>query len=217
MIVVGHEANSLRKLRSFIKLGVPIIEIDVRIHKERIVAHHGIDGDIPLKLLPLTYSALFMGDSLIPTPIEKIIEIVNGRAELFIDVKDPKVFSKIMKVLDEHGYRGRLYFTCHDQRSLVKFKREYPEIIALQGNISVKLLTLKLLRIVEGTDLDGVSVRYDCIEKDDVDELKKHGYIVAAWTVNSVEAFKRIKDYNIDMVITDRPKLIMKLMKSQQR
>jgi len=55
-------------------------------------------------------------------------------------------------------------------------------------------------------------VKYAFVDKDLVEELHGHKYLIAVWTVNDVEIAKYLAYLGVDIIVTDVPDVLMKTL-----
>ena len=205
--------NSLLAYENACKNGFPI-ELDVQMtsdgyivcfHDDNLKRMTGLDQDIrktpysTVKSLKLKSSAEIIPD------FSEMLDFINGRVPLLIEVKAQLVSGIVDKVLDAlKGYKGEYAIQSFDPRIMNEVRVKNPEIIRGQLGSGYKnkmgfkvdfaLKYLPLNRKVK-PDFINYSVAHLPISK-----LKSNGLPVLCWTVRSEEEKLKAQKYAVNYV-----------------
>ncbi len=212
-LIVGHRANTKLRLYYYLSLGVPVIEVDiVRDEQGELIIQHVREEKLlleeikPRKKRMLT-KILEEVESLFHRRLEDYLKRVNGRVDVMLDLKYRSRGWKLAEVLEKVKFKGKIYITSKYHKDLVLVKKAIPYATVL---LSIEDEPLDLETYLERARVDGVSIRAAFVEEDIVRELHRHGHIVAVWVVNDVELARYMAKLGVDMIITDKPREIMK-------
>ncbi len=212
-LVIGHRANNWRVLNWYLRIGVPAIEIDVRTRDGELVVLH---GPSPIKrasvfgrIIAWIDYRFFYRDPLIRK--YKFIEIlnkVNGRSDIVIDVKDQGSVEKILTILEKVEFNGRIYISSEIHR-VVKYVKEMWGA-KVYGIASLNILPVNPAKVLSDAKADIASIHINILSRDIVRELHDLGIKVITWTINDKKTLQKALDTGIDGVVTDRPDIILK-------
>jgi len=215
-IIVGHRANTLRTINRYLKAGVKVLEVDVqRRSGDGLVLIH---GPTPIKpasifesiLMEMDY-VLFSGDPFLrPIPLEIALLIINGKADVWLDVKDKGIEKDIVKLLDKINFKGHVYITSCYHAIIRNIKSLRPDII---GGVTLKELPVDIVSVAKLANADMISVELSYVDRDLVNYAHKHGLKVAVWTVNDVKLAKKFAEMGVDMIVSDKPIAILKALR----
>jgi glycerophosphoryl diester phosphodiesterase len=116
----------------------------------------------------------------------------DARVVQFVRQLDPKV--KIFLNQSKQSKSNSLWYAGYD---LKDFQGSIPALIHKLGG-------------------DGWSAKYGQLNKENVKQAHDYGQKVYAWTVNSTEKMKRLKDYGVDGIITDRPDQMLDMLQRRK-
>ncbi len=218
MRVIGHRANSLRRLQRYLTSGVDGIEVDItfveksnsiglmHLKKEEEEFYfrsalwrkyrkiHEILRDV--KLVPLLEGI---------HSLDELLSLIDDNIILMADVKSKGIlFSLIMKLLEADSSRNYLISTKYfDEVPLAR--KIFPEMNRVKILGSIESNVTEIGELVSTYMLDGLSMLHTVITPLDVEELHKQKKIMAAWIVNNCNAVKRLRELKVDYIITDSP------------
>lgn len=218
-IIVGHRANSFRRLNKYLSMNVPIIEIDVirsdddimlqhiREEEEIIKGIHKREGLI--RALSDIYLRLLYKYRLIDA-----LRLVNGRAGIMIDLKNRNMAQKTVEIIKKSNFSGEIFITSKYHGELREIKKLLPTVKAL---ITLLEQPVDLVEYLKEINVDGVSMVFAFIDKEIIEELHKNNYVVAVWTINDVNLAKYLASINVDMIVTDIPEKMMRIFSYPKR
>lgn len=220
MQIIGHRGakalapeNTLAAITIALRRNVDWIEIDVRRTKDSklVIAHDKTLFRIAKSyhhighytLAELQAIATRSGEP-IPT-LEEVLDLVDGRAGLFIELKEAGCAAIVADLLRQQLKKGRTYTdfiiaslrpailreaqTANDQLQLALIQHLWP--FAFLGLTDVKLTAVGFHK----TLAPKLAIRL----------AKKRGLWTFAWTVNSKRVVDWLEKRGIDAIATDRP------------
>ena len=213
------QENSLTGLLDSIDARIPIAEIDVQETADGVVV---LMHDLSLRrttgvkgmVYDMTYADIleaqqkaYRGDSFetdyVPTLIS-VLEMCRGKILLNIEIKSHPRYTdhlveKVVELIGEYSSEVDCMISSMDYGYLERVKELNPDIRT--GYI----MSMAYGNVRHLTAADFLSVRYSSVSERLVTNAHDAGLEVHVWTVNSREGLTRMKAYNVDSVITDRP------------
>lgn len=237
MLKIGHRGargyapeNTLKSFQKAIELGVDAIELDVQLCKsgEMIVMHDDTvdrttDGSglvKKMKLKELKELDAGTGER-IPT-LEEVLNLVNRRVRVNIELKGPKTVKPVMKLIDE--YVKNIGWNL-DDFIISSFKRnELREARALNPMIQIGVLISKprlidrwSFRFAQKIRASFIGPGKKLVTKRFVRKAHKHGLKVFVWTGNKLidvqpydKIISKLKRFDIDGIFSDYPDRLTK-------
>jgi glycerophosphoryl diester phosphodiesterase len=209
----GCPENSMKAFENAVREGYPI-ELDLQLLADgRVCVFHdlnarrmtGVDRTIPaLDTAGVEKLRLMGSDQPIPM-FEQVLECVNGRVPLLVEVKNsgrPGALEKtVRKVLST--YKGEYAVQSFNPRTLLWFKREEPGVSRgqLSGDFRDEDLPVHKKFVLEHLLLNPVTepcfVGYDvrCMPSTLLARVRKRGIFILGWTVSSEEEHRRVMPY----------------------
>lgn len=143
--------------------------------------------------------------------IEYVIEIKSD-AELYGQFypKPSEYVEAIFKILDAHSIYNRVVLKSFDVAVLNEINKQKPSqktslLINREESIEDKLKALEFEPEILG-------VYFKLLSKNVVAHYKSNGFLINAWTVNSVKSLQRVMAYGVDGIITDYPNRLIGLI-----
>jgi hypothetical protein len=218
MKVIGHRANSLRRLQRYLRWRVDGIEVDITyieksdsiglMHLKKEEEELYARSDLWRKYRKI--HEILRGIRVVPIleglhSLDELLNLVDNDIVLLADVKTKGIlFSLIMKLLETDPSREYLISTKYfDEVPLAR--KLFPEMnnLKILGSIETKVPGVK--DFVDKYTLDGLSMLHTFITSSDVEELHRDEKILAAWVVNDCNIFRKLRGLNVDYIITDDP------------
>lgn len=183
--------NSLESIMYAVKNNLSV-SIDVRHTNDEIIVFSDKDGTRLLKLKDnintLNKEEL---DFISGYNIPKLVDVLNnidGKVPVLINIYDnDKVFrNKLIKILDD--YKGKFLILSDDIDIIKHYKKKY--VVGL----SIKDKNVKYLD--KNYDVDVVNVKYDILDKREINVLKDDYYVIGSVINNRKDAEYYIKIFN---------------------
>lgn len=232
--VTAHRGNAMmapENTRSAIERaiedGADYIEIDVRMTADGIpVLWHdadmkrvfGLDG----KISDITYEAAreldagawfgpqFEGERILS--LKEAIRIIRGRAGLFVDIKPdpetPTLPRDTVALLQQNNAVDGTVIAAADVRILDEVKR-------LEPALKTALLAQFIVGPLQRDRFDILGLRQNRVSAAAVAEAHHAGHELHVWTVNQPSAMSRFIDLGVDNIITDRPDVLVDLLRER--
>ncbi len=199
-VVVGHRANTPRWLRRHLRC-TSMVEVDVYLRGNMLVAGHQLPASRPL-LLRQRLARILENMHFTPSrPLPLLLSTLPPSARVMLDLKDrvsPRLVASVLEETEVEPERVILATRWHsDARSL-------HEEVGAPVLLSIDSRPANPLGLVEDAGAQGVSVRYSYLDPLFSRSLRSKGYLVAVWTVNTVDDFIYVKRL-VDLVVSDNP------------
>ena len=212
-IVVAHKVNRYSLLKKYLALGVPWLEIDVSMRNGVLVVEHGVEvnlGTVRAEIIKTGYKVLEHRDPLWrPLTLPAYLEKLNGKAGLWLDVKEAGAAVKAVELAKKSGLNKIAVSTPYHEE-LAGVKKTYPDVLTFLGNVSFR--PADSAGLVEASGADGLSIEYCYVTREVVQAIHKAGLKIAAWTVNKIDEAKRMINLGVDFLITNVPEKVMPLI-----
>ena len=230
MLKIGHRGacgyapeNTLKSFQKAIDLGVDMIELDVQLCKsgELIVMHDDTvnrttDGSGFVKKIKLkNLKKLDAGEEeRIPT-LEEILNLVDRRVKVNIELKGPKTAKPVMKLIEEYVKKKRwnlddFIISSFSRRELKKARSINP-LIQIGFLISrFQLLDHWWLSFAKKIRANFIGPSLKIISKRLIRKAHKQGLRVYIWTVNESKDIERMRKWEADGVFSNFPDKIDK-------
>lgn len=225
--VVGHRGarglepeNTLRSFRKALDLGVDVLECDVHMTRDgrAILMHdHTLDRTTDGTGAPgdFTFADIRKLDAgqgeKIPA-LEELLDLVQGQVELHVELKDPEALMPVLEIVNTYQARDWVFLTSGDTDLLKRLRTVDPDIRVEHifgdppEDAVRRVLTVKATR---------TSCRFDYLTGPFVDDCHGHGLEVIAWPPNTPEELQHALEFDVDIVCSDRPDLIIQALIAQ--
>jgi len=214
-IIVGHRANTRLRLYYYLSLGLPVIEVDVtRTEEGELIIQHVREEEVLLEELrskkrKLLHSIHEELEELFHRKLVDYLRAISGKTNVMLDLKYRSKGIGIAEAIEKSNYKGEIYVTSKYHRDLVLVKKCLPQAKVL---LAIEDEPLDVESYLEKAGVDGVSIRAAFVEEDMVKQLHEHNHIVAVWVVDDPELAIYLTKLGVDMIITDKPREIMKAL-----
>lgn len=236
--------NTLVSVRQALELGVDRVEVDVQQTRDGVVIclhdrtldrttdMHGKVRDADLA--DLKKAKANVGFELefpiagVPT-LEDIIKEVKGRCELVIEIKDghsyyPGIEDRVAALLAEyeawswtpvHSFNDEVLFHLHQKHPQVRLQKL---LVAKVPWLPIMLdFGLHWAQLADYPFVEAFSVHRKFISQEVIDRAHTMGKQVHVWTVNDVDDALQLLEMGVDGIISDRPDLMLQLLKDKIR
>ena len=197
--------NTLEAFERAIEIGVQGIELDIQFTRDRVpvVVH---DPNLPSTRSPI--SSLTVDEvrsrSSVPT-LDEVLELVEGRCELYIEVKAPAAIEAVVERLaTRHSWCSVHAF---DHRVVAKARLLDPHLRTGILLVSYLIDVGAAMRAAGARDL---WQQADYIDRELVERVHDAKGRVFAWTVNDVVRARELVSLGVDVICTDAPSEIMR-------
>lgn len=207
---VGHRGvpaleleNTLPSIQRAIELGAKVVEVDLQKTADGVlVLSH--DEDLSrvfgksLRIREATWEEVksVHKDGYRPARLEEALEVVAGKAGLFLEVKNPQDVLEVLQVVYSHK--------ATDWTAIISF---YPEAIEkIKGKITTGLVYSRPPGMIPEAKKLGctfVLPKYPLATQKAVDFAHRLKLKVVAWTVNDLQKAKELFQRGVDGIATD--------------
>ena len=220
--IIGHRGamghapeNTVLSIQKALALDVDGIEIDVfRCQSGEIIVFHDKKlnkltngkGKIEKKTLAQLQELQVMGSEPIPV-LEEIIQLINGRVQLNIELKGKNtskgVFNIMKTAIESGGWKkNQLYVSSFDWEELRKFRK-------LTNQFGIAVLTdrnpLDAIPVADELSAFAINPSHKKLTLDMIKKVQEEGFEVFTWTVNDTTRIKELTSWRVDGIITDFP------------
>ena len=218
MLVIGHRGamghapeNTLASVEVAIGLGVDAVEIDVHLVESELVVIHDdrldrtTNGSGPLS--STTFEELRALDAgageRIPT-LDEVLEVVDGRVGINVELKGPGTARPTVKALERHrdAWRDRVVVSSFDHDMLREVSRAAPEL-----RLGALVRSASRSPVRDATELGAYAVHPPAAIVDTALVADAHaaGLHVFPFTVDEAQEFARLRSLGVDGVFTNYP------------
>ena len=220
--IIGHRGamghapeNTVLSIQKALDLGVDGIEIDVfRCQSGEIVVFHDKKlnkltngkGKIQQKTWAQLQELKVMGSEPIPL-LEEIIQLINGRVRLNIELKGKNTSKGVFNIIQTAVESGRwkmnqLYVSSFDWEELRAFRK-------LTNQFGIAVLTennpLTAISIAHELNAFAINPNHKKLTENMVKQIQGEGFEVLTWTVNDTTRIEELTSWGVDGIITDFP------------
>lgn len=202
---MAHRAgNCLDRLHEAERLGVALIEADVRLFRGRPeIRHLKTVGPVPLYwdrwelASPLRRSLV----------LSELLRSSTGATELLLDLKGSSLrLAEIVREELEPYLPGRRFAVCARSWSLLDAFEDLP--VRRIASVGSRRQLRTLLERFADTGLDGVSVQERLLDARVVTDLRSVAGIVLTWPVNVPARARELLELGVDGLISDNAAVI---------
>jgi glycerophosphoryl diester phosphodiesterase len=195
MEIIGHrgakgleEDNTIDSFKRAIELNVDMIETDVRKQGGELVLSHD----------PTLVSESY-------TKLSELLELVNGKIPLNLEIKEERVLPLLKKALK--NYKGRILFSSFNFNILQGIKKNFPtcEIAILESWSGIRAVARASLL---GTNR--LHIKQTWLWSNFVRSLDNKGYQLYAYTVNTKQRANELEEWGVKGIFTDYPNRFLK-------
>ena len=204
--VVAHRAgNSLVRLQDAERLGVALVEADIRLWRGRLEVRH-------LKTvgpLPILWDTWRLANPFSPQlELRDLLAAARPETQLLLDLKgrNPRLAELVRDVLPS----GRPVTVCARSRGLLRPLVDLEHARLFQSVGSRRQLRA-LLGTADGLVLDGISIHERLLDEHVVHELSRLVETVISWPVNSLQRARELARLGIHGLISDDPALLVEV------
>lgn len=216
---MGHETeNTLASIQKALDLDVDMIEIDVfKITSGEIVVFHDekIDrltngsGDIESLDLDSLKNLTVEGNHKIPL-LSEVLDLINHKVPLNIELKGPGTSEGVIHIIN--SYMENEGWTLDDFLISSFNWEELKKMRLINKDIKIAVLTesnpLDAIAIAKDLKAIAVNPNYLSLTKENVSEIKSHGFKIFTWTVNDTEQISKLRELGVDGIFTNYPERV---------
>ncbi|MFQ3340822.1 MAG: glycerophosphoryl diester phosphodiesterase [Flavobacteriaceae bacterium] len=226
-LVIGHRGarghiaeNTLPSISKAISLGVDGVEIDVFrcatgelvvFHDHRLEKLTNATGYIEQLDLDSIRNIEVLDGFSIPT-LEEVLDLIDGRVLLNIELKGAQTALLTNRLLER--YFDSTSWSA-DKIIISSFNWEELEIFyQATTKVPIAILTeddpLDAIPIAKKLNAVAINPNYKSLSKNNISKIKKAGFKLYPWTVNTPESILNLIALGVDGIITDYPERVPK-------
>lgn len=212
----GYEPeNTLMAFQKALELQADGIELDVHlsadgnlmvIHDDTIDKMTNGEGFVNAFSLPELKSFSIQEKHEIPT-LNEVFDLVNQRCMINIELKNFNTFPKVVALIeayisDKNWKYEHFLISSFDWNALQEVHNSNAKIpIGVLTETDLDLATA----FAETIQAKAIHPYYHLLNEENTKEMQKKNLLVLPWTVNREEDIQKIKNYNVNGIITDFP------------
>ncbi|MHA1617371.1 MAG: glycerophosphodiester phosphodiesterase [Candidatus Njordarchaeales archaeon] len=210
--------NTLKSFKKAIELGADMIELDVRLTKDRkVVVIHDADisrtsnGSGPVRSYTLEELRKFdFGDGeRIPT-LEEALELARDKVLVNVEIKEPDMVREVVEVIKKTGMVNQVIVSSFIHPILPMIKKLEPSI---KTAILFVCYPVNVVRLARDAMADFINPYHEAVEEMMVNAARSAGLGILPWTVDDEESMKKLIRLGVDGVITNDPALFLRVRK----
>ena len=202
--VVAHRAgNSIARLQDAERLGVALVEADIRLWRGRLEVRH-------LKTvgpLPILWDKWRLANPFAPRlQLRDLLVEARRETQLLLDLKGRN--RRLAELVRDALPGDRLVTVCARSRALLEPFADLQHVRLFQSVGSRRQLRT-LLHTADAVALDGISIHERLLDERVIEALRGRGATVMSWPVNSLERAGELARLGIQGLISDNPAALL--------
>ncbi len=206
----GYEKeNTLAAFEKAIELGADMIEFDVHVSKDgkvMIIHDHKVNRTTDGDGFVAEKTAEELQQLSIPT-LEQALDHINRRVKVYIDLKAKDIEKEVAKVIKtyvlEKGWIYDDFIVCSfDHYQIRNFKALLPQV---KIGALIYCMPIGYGKIAQEIPADIIILDHQLINKEFIDDAHNRGLDVYVYTLNETYEIERIKNLEIDGIISNFP------------
>lgn len=207
--------NTLQAFQKALDLNSDGIELDVHLSADgHIIVIHDetIDRTTNGKGLVNSFSLAELKSFLIdrkyqiPT-LNEVFDLVDKRCLINIELKGLATLNKVVALIEEYiaakNWNYNHFIVSSFDWNMLQ------ETSNLNPNIQIGVLTeedlSKALAFAKKIKAKAIHPDFNLLNTENVHQMQEKGFLVLPWTVNSEEDIQKVKNYNVNGIISDNP------------
>jgi glycerophosphoryl diester phosphodiesterase len=216
--------NTLSAFRLAIEQGADVLEADVRatsdgvlliLHDpavDRTTSGTGLLRDMTAEQA----RALDAGaGERIPT-IEEVLELARGRIRVNLDLKEVDVVEPAVRAVHAAEMVDQVTYISFVPEAWDRLDRLSPDspVVHLVDN-AAGVAGLAMGEVGTQSVQAGVGMPYNLVSADVVENMRRHGYGVFAWTVDDEAEMRRLIECGVNGIVTNRPGALAEVIRQR--
>lgn len=137
--------------------------------------------------------------------LEELVRTTPSGKEMVIEIKcGSEILPYLKKIVNKHEKNQTFTFICFDFQTISDTKKAFPQNSCYWLCSNKELLNKNFSRASE-TGLNGVSLSYNIINKDVMQQAQKLNLEVCSWTIDDPVEAKRLVSLGVKAITTNRP------------
>jgi glycerophosphoryl diester phosphodiesterase len=223
--IMGHRGaprdepeNTRRSFARALALGVAAVELDVQLTKDgRLAVIHDetldrtTNGKGPVRDFTLAELQQLDAGRGEPVPsLEEIFDLVQGKAHLVVELKQPEAGPALLRFFQEHR--------AFDHAQVISFW--HPAVKALKAqeprlNTGVLMVGCPAdpVGLARAAQADALILQYAYVTPELVAAAHSQGLLVYVWNIDDIETLKPYLSMNLDGIGSNRPDVLIEYLK----
>ncbi len=214
-----YKENTMQAFWKAIQMGCDAIETDVHLSKDgRLVLIHDdtVNRTTTHKGYVKDYTFFELNKMGIPSLEELIVLVKRWNIILVLDIKTGPswyegIEERVVETVKRYHIVNKTIVSSFNHEAMVKVKTLCSE---LDVGFICKEVLYRPEKYCVDTGINALHPFYMTLTKDSVNGLHKAGIKVRPYTVNAEKALRRMIDMDVDMVITDYPERLKRILAS---
>lgn len=210
MLKIGHRGakgyvseNTLASFQKALDLNVDGIELDVHLSSDgKVVVIH--DETLERTTSEKGFVNDFTSDELQQlnvSTLEKVINLVNQKCFINIEIKDAKATLEVVKIIKKYPFQ-EFQVSSFDWEVLESISMKNPEIflgVLTENNVDEALAFAKKIKA------KSINPYFKLLNSEVIERIRENKFKIFTWTVNQPEDITFVKSLEVDGIISDFP------------
>lgn len=225
-ITTDYPENTIPAFQKAIEMGADAVELDVRLTKDKVPVvfhYYYLDKITSLRgpIFDYLYDDLLKAEFLwelngfepikIPS-LEEALEMIGGKINLEIEIKGPEpeatlIIGEVLKKF-KHLW-GSIEVTSYGIALLVDIRQQCPGIVTdllyprSESWMDLDVVAYEAANLARQARVRAVHLHPSQLSHEVVEHVRRSGFEIHAWDVNTEGAIRKIMEYNIPKICTD--------------
>ncbi len=139
--------------------------------------------------------------------LKDVFEKFGNKVKFLIEIKECDV-SELVKLIKEYKMEKRVIVGSFNFEYIKEVRELLPEICTALISYEVPENINQLVKY----GIRKLDIEFHNLNKEIVKELVSYGFVVNTWTPDTEEELKRVIDYGVQFITTNRPDILKKLI-----
>jgi glycerophosphoryl diester phosphodiesterase len=140
--------------------------------------------------------------------LEEMIATMPANKKMVIEIKcGIEVLPALQQVVEECGKKDQLIFIAFGWEIILAAKQFFPSNKCYWLSSSATEVSAKMNKAAQ-KGLDGINLNYKIVDLETVNKAKELSLEVFSWTIDDLEVAKRLIQFGVSGITTNRPDLI---------
>jgi glycerophosphoryl diester phosphodiesterase len=156
------------------------------------------------------------GGERIPT-LEEVLEVARGRIRVNLDLKEVEVVEPAVRAVHAAGMVDQVTYISFEPEAWDRLERLSPDspLVHLVDS-AAGVAGLAMGEVGTQSVAAGVGMPYKLVSAEVVENMRRHGYGVFAWTVDDEAEMRRLIDCGVNGIVTNRPGALAEVLRQSR-
>jgi glycerophosphoryl diester phosphodiesterase len=217
--------NTLSAFALAIEQGADVLEADVRASSDGVllILHDPMvdrttSGSGPLRDMTAEEARALDagGGERIPT-LEEVLEVARGRIRVNLDLKEVEVVEPAVRAVHAAGMVDQVTYISFEPEAWDRLGRLSPDspLVHLVDS-AAGVAGLAMGEVGTQSVAAGVGMPYKLVSAEVVENMRRHGYGVFAWTVDDEAEMRRLIECGVNGIVTNRPGALAEVLRQSR-